>query len=174
MYIVGQYKIYLCSLRNRRKARQSLALRPVSKSHTNKFYIFWQHTYIVNNNSLFNSSLSTHLKLEIMIMKIRRFDMIANETTMRVTLGHPTVFYHEENWFLCCQVLKILAWQNVKWIKQNKPAAWFKTKHIWQITITDNHNNLIWDKLIKNVVGLNIFVILSLTLNSIITAQHKN
>ena len=44
MYIVVKYKIHLYSLRNR---PEKLAILPVSKARTNKFYIYRQCTYIV-------------------------------------------------------------------------------------------------------------------------------
>ena len=43
-YIVVKYKIHLYSLRNR---PEKLAILPVSKARTNKFYIYRQCTYIV-------------------------------------------------------------------------------------------------------------------------------
>jgi hypothetical protein len=43
-YIVVKYKIHLYSLRNR---PEKLAILPVSKARTNKFYIYWQCTYIL-------------------------------------------------------------------------------------------------------------------------------
>jgi hypothetical protein len=43
-YIVVKYKIHLYSLRNR---PEKLAIVPVSKARTNKFYIYRQCTYIV-------------------------------------------------------------------------------------------------------------------------------
>ena len=48
MYIVVKYKIHLYSLRNRyEKLTRRLAILPVSKARTNKFYIYRQCTYIV-------------------------------------------------------------------------------------------------------------------------------
>jgi len=49
MYIVGKYKINLLSLLEQvRKPHQRLALIPLSKTRTNKLYIYRQCTYIVH------------------------------------------------------------------------------------------------------------------------------
>ena len=53
MYIVVKYQINLHSLRNKpEKLNQRLTFLPVSKTRTNKLYIFRQYTYIVYVSSL--------------------------------------------------------------------------------------------------------------------------
>lgn len=39
MYIIRKCKIYLYSIRNKRKPRRSLASRPLSKAYTNTFFL---------------------------------------------------------------------------------------------------------------------------------------